>query len=443
MRLRPRGRTTRAWTIGTVVALLFAAAGPAAAAGPGTAEPTGGKQLTTAPPTIPFASVEGTQAHAFAVQSALDQAADRIRAVADSLAPARDGSGFAGDRVDVAGNAVTLYWHGTVPAKVRSAVTDARRAGITVTVESAAYTFDQLLAETDRLVREVRAVGDRAITSAGPRPDGNGVQVSVAPAPAGFAAQSLQQVDAELTRSVALDVTTGEAPRAASRLADSAPFWGSAYADIYSGSTYQGSCTTGFGVAGNNGAARYLLTAAHCGGGQWRTALGTVIGSVIPTQDLSHDAELILTDAGNGIYEGASIQVQDTYSGRLVTSASTSHVGDSICHGGAFTGSICGYVVAGVGQSFTIGGFGAVKDMVQAEAPNHVSGLGNGDSGGPVYTINSSGYGVARGTVSAYSGVASEEVDCPGVPTGGGRHCSWKWWYPDVTKQLAGVGVHF
>ncbi|MER5215440.1 hypothetical protein ABT063_34090 [Streptomyces sp. NPDC002838] len=366
----------------------------------------------------------------------MNEAADRIQAATEALG----GSGFAGDRIDTAANTVTLYWHGALPQQVSKAVKQIGRSGITVEVREAKYTLDQLLQETDRLAA-VGSVNGATITSVGPRPDGNGVEVAVE-TDGEPTSRSRASLDAALTENVDLDITQGVAPRQASRLADTPPYWGGAYATQHNSSgTATGACTTGFGVAGNNGAARYILTAAHCGGTTWRTGTGNTIGTVLSGKDPGRDAELVLGNIGNAVYEGPSIADGDTNSGRPVTSGSSSRVGDSICQGGAYSGSICGYTVAAVNQTITIGGFGTVTNMVRVEAANRASGIGNGDSGGPVYTISSSGAGVARGIISAYDG--SQIIDCPGVPNGNGRNCSWRWWYPDVTVAANNLGVHF
>ncbi|WP_046509232.1 chymotrypsin family serine protease [Streptomyces odonnellii] len=425
------------WAVGCAALALLASAVPATAEPAEQKAPASKRLLLDATPNADV--IGGTpagQEARFAVQERLNEAADRIQAVTDSLGD----SGFAGDRIDTAANTVTLYWHGDLPQQVSKAVERIERSGITVETRKAKYTLKQLLNESDRLAA-LGSVNGATITSVGPRSDGNGIEVAV-DTDSELTSRSRAGLDAALTESVDLDITYGVAPRQASRLADTTPYWGGAYAEMYNGSgTFQGSCTTGFGVAGNNGAARYILTAAHCGGTTWRTGTGNTIGTVLSGKDPGRDAELVLGDIGGSVYEGPSIADGDTNSGRSVTSGSSSRVGDTICQGGAYSGSICGYDIVAVNQTVNIGGFGTVTNMVRVEAFNRASGIGNGDSGGPVYTISSSGAGVARGVISAYDG--SQIIDCPGVPNGNGRDCSWRWWYPDVTVAAGNLGVHF
>ncbi|MCZ4507380.1 hypothetical protein O3Q52_03990 [Streptomyces sp. ActVer] len=424
------------WAISGAALALLATAVPAAADPAGADAPATKKLLDATPNAEIIGGTPADQEARFAVQERLNKAADQIQSVTDSLGD----SGFAGDRITSAANTVTLYWHGELPRQVSKVVKQIERSGITVETQKAKYSLKQLLQESDRLA-SLGSVNGATIASVGPRSDGNGVEVAV-DTDSELTTLSRADLDAALTESVDLDITQGVAPRQASRLADTTPYWGGAYATQHNSSgAATGACTTGFGVAGNNGAARYILTAAHCGGTTWRTGTGNTIGTVLSGKDPGRDAELVLGNIGNAVYEGPSIEDGDTNSGRPVTSGSSSRVGDTICQGGAFSGSICGYDIVAVNQTVNIGGFGTVTNMVRVEAANRASGIGNGDSGGPVYTISSSGNGVARGVISAYDG--SQIIDCPGVPNGNGRDCSWRWWYPDVTVAANNLGVHF
>lgn len=444
-----RRRRPLRWGVGAAALALLAVTVPAAA-GASAGEPAGAEGSAPLGP-VPNAEVlQGSpadQAAAFAVQRELDRAAERIRDAGGALAR----SGFAGDRIDVAANAVTIYWHGALPDRVAAVVEEIRRAGTTVTIRQAAYTRQQLLDERDRLAA-LGSVNGVAITAVMPRVDGNGVQVTLdaeaaaeadAARQAPGAASATERLDARLTESVALDVTTGQPARPASRSDDAPPFSGGAYAQVHgSQGDLQGLCTTGLPVAGNDGASRYLLTAAHCAGAEWRDGGGDVIGPVA-ARSPGLDAQLIRTDSGDTIYEGPSIADGGTNEKRTVGGAAESHVGDTVCEGGSLSGSICGFEVTATDLTLTIAGFGSVTDMVMVEAPEHDTGIGNGDSGSPIYTIDASGNADPLGTFSAYSGDQAEWIDCPGTPSGNGRNCSWRWFYPDVNAQIADLDVRF
>ncbi len=430
---RHRFRLT-AWSVGCAASALLATgvSSTAVAVEDTPAQETHRLLLGATPNADIIGRTPAGQKDLFNTQERLNESADQIQAAVKSL----NESGFAGDRIDADSNTVTLYWRGKLPLQVSETVREIERSGITVKIQEAKYTLKQLLSESSRL-SAIGSVGGATITSVGPRSDGNGVEVAVS-----TSSGLVGDLDTALTKSVDIDITQDMAPRPASRLADTAPYWGGAYANVHNASgAYLSSCTTGFGVAGNNGAARYILTAAHCGGAEWRTGTNQPVGTVLSGKDPGRDAELVLGNIGSAIYEGPSIQDGDTNTGRTISSASSTRVGESICQGGSYSGSICGYTIAAVNQTVNIGGFGTVTNMVRVEAANRASGIGNGDSGGPVYTISSSGPGVARGIISAYDG--TQIIDCPGVPNGPDRKCSWRWWYPDVTVAANNLGVHF
>jgi hypothetical protein len=360
-------------------------------------------------------------------QVVVDRVADRI----SSAAPDTEAGGFAGVVVDPAHHALTVYWHGPLPAAVSREVTNAREGGVGVTVASAPYTRTQLLREAERLVAAqlaVSAPGRVRVVTAAPRPDGSGVTVGASGPLSGSATVP------GLTSSVALTVEPAAAPVPATRQADTPPYYGGAFIR-----QANGSCTSGFGVTGNNGAATYILTAAHCGQGTWSTGANVVIGSTIPGVDFAHDGELILTSAGSAVYDGASIAGGDQFY-KWVAGASTSHTGDFVCTSGAQSGAICNIRIANTGESFPFNGH-QVNGMVRAEQQNHTDAAGNGDSGGPTFSLTAGAVSdIARGTISAYDG--NQIVPCAGVPSGFGRQCSWRIWYPDIMLAMNGLGVH-
>jgi hypothetical protein len=152
------------------------------------------------------------------------------------------------------------------------------------------------------------------------------------------AEQARQHVPYLSSTALPLTVTGNVSPAPGSRQADTPPYWGGALI----GQANTG-CSSGFGVTGNNGAATYILTAAHCGPGTWYTGAGVAMGSTFPAGiDWTHDAELILTDAGAGnhVYDGGSI-AGGTQFCKYVVGASASHTGDWVCTSGAFSGAVC------------------------------------------------------------------------------------------------------
>ncbi|MEN3612982.1 chymotrypsin family serine protease [Plantactinospora sp. ZYX-F-223] len=415
---------------GLIVALVAAVSAPASAKPVGPEDP--GKVTLTGPAT----GEARKYAALFARQEKLNAAADTVQAAAGNPAL----SGFAGARVDAATNTLTIYWHGEQQPAVQAAIATARRAGIDVKVQAAAYSLHTLQKEADRLAG--RRFSSGRVVLVGPAPDGNSLEVGVTPDGGNARASTdLHQVNDELASNVKLDLSLESPAEFTTRGADTTPYWGGAL--IVNG----GACTSGFGVRGNNGAARYLLTAAHCGQGQWRTGAGTVIGNTLTNTTVEYDGMLILTDAGTAVYEGPSFATGDTNTGRHINAASTNQVGNLVCTGGSFSGTACGWTVRALNQTLTPEGGPTIRGLVRAEAANRVAGVGNGDSGGPVY-VQSGNAGTARGIISLRSNVREEIVACAGVPSGdindpNSRQCSWKWWYVDINQQLSRLSVHF
>ncbi|MFV2110487.1 S1 family peptidase [Micromonospora sp. LOL_015] len=415
---------------GIIVALVAAVPAPASA------EPGKSEVSDIAPVTEPATDEAHKYAQLFARQEKLNDAADAIRVAAGDLAL----SGFAGDRVDPAANTLTVYWHGELTTAVEIVIAKVRRAGIDVEVRAAAYSLHTLEEEADRLAGQQFSSGH--VVLVGPAPDGNSLEVGVTLAEGDRRASTdLREVSDELTGSVKLDVSLESPAEFTTRFADTQPYWGGAL--ILSG----GACTSGFGVRGINGAARYLLTAAHCGAGQWRTGNGTVIGNTLSNTTVEYDGMLILTNAGYSVYEGPSFASGDTNTGRNISAASTNHVGNLVCSGGSFSGSACGWTVQALNQTLTPIGGPTIRGLVRAEGANRVAAVGNGDSGGPVY-VQSGNSGTARGIISLRSANRDEIVPCNGVPSGdindpNSRQCSWKWWYVDINEQLSRLSVNF
>ncbi|SDY19156.1 hypothetical protein SAMN05661080_02650 [Modestobacter sp. DSM 44400] len=98
---------------------------------------------------------------------------ERVSAAAGD-SPDRGDPGISLDRTRL-----TLRWYGELPADVRSVVEAA--TGFDVAVEQTEFRPGDLRAEADRLAREHAPT----VTSATARPEGDGIDVLVAPAAAG------------------------------------------------------------------------------------------------------------------------------------------------------------------------------------------------------------------------------------------------------------------
>src|SRR4051794_1300096 len=280
-----------------------------------------------------------------AAQAPLDKAADHIQ----YAAPDVNGSGFAGAVVDAGNRTLKLYWHGEMAPAAAKALSTERAHGVHITVTPADYTYNQLEAEAYRLADDALQSADSTaskLVAIGPKSDGSGLDVTVTGSATAFGPAALA-----LHAKVPLSVSVSGGLTLDDRYADTYPWWGGSY--IESGNV---ACTSGFGVTGNNGAAQYLITAAHCGNHTWTTGVGDTIGNSIVTT-WSNEVQLIYTPQGSGsyVYDGDSVIGSNQFA-KHVAGASTTRIGDRVCTSGAFTGAVCNSEVQAVGLSFNVDG---------------------------------------------------------------------------------------
>jgi streptogrisin D len=388
-------------------------------------------------------------------QDVLLRTAERIR----SRAAGATGAGLSGITIDPDRSLLHLYWHGAVPPTVSNAVSAARARGVTVDVQQAPYTERQLLAEIDRMAaaNAAAAPGARYDLQLAPKPDGSGIWAGVSGLPSGALTAAAPRI-AALHTSVALQVEAPGNFTFSYRWYDTTPFWGGAY--IERGNM---ACSDAFGVTGNNGAATYLLTAAHCGEGTWQsggvtdpsvpTTFHNTYGSTIPAgRDTQHDAQLILTPggAGNSVYWGESINPPNSLgsnSGVTVGGTEDNVVGAFVCNSGSFSGTVCNIQIRLAKVTFSFdqpeNGVQNMNNMSLGEKMADSSGIaaanGNGDSGGPIVSLVSNrarAYGVISGM---YTG-GGWDAPCVGYRPAG-RHCSRSVWFGDIRTILGTVGA--
>jgi hypothetical protein len=343
-----------------------------------------------------------------AVQQRLDDAAEKI-------VDARDGN-YTGIVVSAENHQLTVYWKGGRPTDTAARAIAAAQQQDTVKVLPARYSEQELLARANRLVR---AGGVASVT---PKVDGSGLSVSVAP---GRKRLSPNTSDVPLAQTEA-----PQQPQLASRGDDSPPYWGGAR-----WSTSAGSCSTGFAISiGGNSK---MLSAGHCAsnGATASDGGGQVMGTVSGDDDL-HDRLYINTWSAGRIYDGG---VGTGEFSKPVVGASHSFVGDWLCTSGAYSGARCNEQVKAVNQTIWVGH--SITQLVMAEQVDHTNAIGNGDSGGPVFSLSASDFNkvIAKGTNTAID--TSTQVPCTGIPTGGGRICAWRFYYVDVVNSLNAYGA--
>jgi hypothetical protein len=337
------------------------------------------------------------------VQAKLDRAADSIVAA--------KGPGFAGITVSPETGTVTAYFTGTPDARSAAAIA-AARSSVKVTVARAAHSQAELAAAARTLTATA------GVTSIAVRADGSGLDVATA-----GGASSKMVLRSKVPLHVAPEASR---PTLASRGNDFAPYWGGAR---------WGGCSTGFSV--NHAGYTRILSAGHCGdnGNSAYDGGGDYMG-VVYGDDNFNDTLLINARGGGRIYDGGSGVGEFS---KPVIGALHSYVGDWVCQSGAYSGATCNIQVKATGVWIWVGYW--IAGNVMAEQVNHTNMMGNGDSGGPVFSLAWWDYGLtyAKGTNTAID--LGTTVACTGVPAGGGRNCAWRGYYQDVVNSLSRYGA--
>jgi hypothetical protein len=162
--------------------------------------------------------------------------------------------------------------------------------------------------------------------------------------------------------------------------------------------------------------------------------MGTVSGD-----NNSYDRLYINTSSEGRIYDGG---VGTGEFSKPVVGASHSFVGDYLCTSGAHSGARCGIQVKTINQTVYFPDFNYyIYQLVRAEQLNHTNAGGNGDSGGPVFSLSADPNKViAKGTLTG-GDLTNTQVSCTGIPTSSTRHCAWRIWYVDVVNSLSAYGA--
>jgi hypothetical protein len=307
---------------------------------------------------------------------------------------------YTGMVVDPAAGIVTLYARHTSDRMIDVASDEMAAQGVALVVEEAAFSREDL-------DRAQAAVWERreefSLQAVGGYEDGHGLKV-VAQSPSEDMRRQLEQ-----TAGAPITLERGNVTPT-TRADDNAPFWGGAI--IHSPT---GTCSSAFGVHDQSSGARYLVTAAHCGnkGDVFKAPSGAIIGNVTWSgYDQRIDAALIAANSGNEVYDG-DWNNGDGYAKPVAGYANTV-VGQSVCVSGAASGVRCGNRVAMRGVSISVKGHSVVEDY--AEQKDGLEAVGNGDSGGPVFSVSpSDNYArvTALGVISARSDYV---VTCRGLP---------------------------
>jgi hypothetical protein len=380
-------------------------------------------------------------------QYQLDLVADRVKALGriPSL-------GFSGVILAPERSAMTVYWHGPVPAAVQAEADHALSIGLNVTIAQAPYSRVTLQGEADRLLTQAHTApatsadvvrGTWRVTSVSARQDGTGLNVGVNEPP-GLSPALPSGLNANLALGVPVTVTRQQ-PQPTNRYNDSEPWRGG---DKIADANGNG-CSDAFSVT-LQGGTQELMSAAHCdpNGNQTWSSNGSVIG--VPQRwNPQFDAMLIghTQSAGGTVYGGAIPTSGFPHFAEWlgwVEGISESNVGDFVCADGAFSGEQCNIKVTEVNVALDDPTDGhMVHGLVRVQQVDGTTVSGKGDSGGPVFKVtnkrpqDNDEEVLATGVIWGGNLVDSVPCPTPSIST----NCSSSGWFEDIGSALIDTGA--
>ncbi|MEI5102798.1 hypothetical protein RB200_35090 [Streptomyces sp. PmtG] len=317
--------------------------------------------------------------------------------------------------------ALRVYWHGAVPTSMRRHLS--RHAGeAPVKVLPTRYSASALRTA----VRKLTASGTTSM--AVPQPDGSGIAVRWAPG---------TQRHSRTVDGIPVTLARGASPHGskdiplAGRCADGASYCREDDTTPYYAGARLSNCTVGWPLRLTNDAPA-LLTAGHCGasGSSAYDGGGDLMG-VYGNPSVGADHTTIGATGGGRMWDG---NWQNSTFTKPIDSWTSTFVGNHICTSGSRSGALCGFAVSHVSPSDPGGGPGAFAYAAQSDAQY---GPGQGDSGGPVFSLTGD-YArvIAQGTVT--SGASDARVPCRGE-NWEGRLCSWFFRFDRVDYALNSI----
>jgi hypothetical protein len=194
------------------------------------------------------------------------------------------------------------------------------------------------------------------------------------------------------------------------RLNDSSPFLGGDYLVRVS---YNNTCSSGFGVTGANSGNQEILTAGHCGTGEFKvdpSAPGNEIGSTTPNGNYLNRAPYSIdaqTLGGStylgGVWGGPAVGATTVESVTDHFAATQPAPGTVLTLDGGKTGEVPNDEVGSTGQTFSVPSEGIDDENCIALNLSSQSGVfpteQQGDSGGPAYEALSNGNVKAAGLI--------------------------------------------
>ncbi|MCY1076429.1 S1 family peptidase [Archangium lansingense] len=351
-------------------------------------------------------------------------------------------TGFGEIVLDVPKGLVKLWWKEgqEIPAGVVALVDRlSAQNDVDVVVETVPYSKDELRAEAKRLFLQASETPGLTIARIEPLADYQGLKVEVE-----NSAEEVAQMSLFKSAPVHIKVNSGKRPAQLSRWDDSSPWYGGAAAR----SAFGNGCSTGFGVwyDGWFSDDYYMLTAAHCSYYQNgisftdgnNDAMGTIPGSGTngpETRISEYDTIAIkVTNAGSRIFDGGVYVGEFT---KPVHGATDPWVGEYLCTSGAYSGVSCGIVTRTKDFFYYSYDTRLHGPLVMAEQVDYLAAAGEGDSGGPVFSLSPNEGVIAKGTISA-GDTANKLASCTGIisTNGQNRLCSWEVVFTPIWTSL-------
>ena len=324
---------------------------------------------------------------------------DRARQLAEDL-EARLGaaSNYAGIRITPSGIEVLTVGSPTLAEgeAVTSATSATKSTGTTptdtvpVTFRQVGYPLSELTSITQRLDADSAelAAGGIRLSSWGPVQGDNRVVVHLEQ----YSDTAAQQLEARYGPAVSVAVGNEKAA-AGSRTADSAPWYGGDLISHNDGATTW-NCTSWFSATRSGSAV--AATSGHRGSGAWKQN-GNAFGNTSALHfGGSMDGQIIPVASNSGYVwadPGATTRV-------VKAVASSDPEGSSFCTDGNTNREVCGAYVYATNQSVSYDGQ-TITGLVYGVKENGQAAWSPGNSGGPVYTIGSTGI-TATGMIEAY-----------------------------------------
>lgn len=307
---------------------------------------------------------------------------------------------------------------------------DIERIGVVgIRAASAAYSLADIEAASRQVI--VSGLGGADVSWAGPASDGSGLSVGLEEAP------SIQTRSSQVLGVPIVDVTVSGTVEPVSRNYDLSPY--SAGADMskaHNTPGYLNLCTTGFGVWDYyyGSFQTILLTADHClqasSSSVWNTGwsptnptVGTQIGSGGSLIDIG---QIRGQEYSGYMYYGNN----NSNSAVAVSGYVTSVVGAQYHYSGARSGVIYNNNATTINATINYGGGMVYEGLTVTQQMSSGPAAGPGDSGGPVFALDSNGYVYAAGIIS---GISGERIDCYGDQ---GRLCSATAIFADISDYF-------